>query len=137
MLKNLISLALQHLGRRYLGFLICFLAIVFAYYFVFYSGFESRCSDCGSGSDWLPEFRRGDSGHDPYVFLLLFREYSGILPWVLSKCIAVFLLVFPVTAFYVGLLLIKFKGDDTFKFRWSKKEPSEEEEEERNSRYYR
>ena len=97
---------------KFLGFVICFLSIVFGYYFIFYPGFVSDCGikSCGFGyNDVLPPILAEDSGahHDSYVFLLLFRGYENFLPSLFLRIYALFLILLPVSTFYVGLCLIK------------------------------
>ena len=95
---------------KYLGFLLCFVALLFAYYYCFYDGFESSCGyNCSKLFDttiW-PEATRSDTHHDPYLFIIWTQSYESIVDWILTKIVAILIVLFPVTVFYIGLRLVR------------------------------
>ena len=93
---------------KYLGFLLCFVALLFAYYYCFYDGFQSHCNYyCGKNSTIWPEADYSDKHHDPYLFIIWAQSYKSIGDWILTKIVAILMVLFPVTVFYIGLRLAR------------------------------
>jgi len=94
---------------KYFGYLLCFVALLFAYYYCFYDGFVSRCgSSCGKyDSTIFPKISGSDSHHDPYLFIIWTQSYETIGYWILAKIVAILMVLFPVTVFYIGLRLAR------------------------------
>ena len=97
---------------KYLGFLLCFVALLFAYYYCFYDGFVAGCSSsyrCSEYSKniWPEASKDTDRHHDPYLFIIWTQSYETIGYWILAKIVAILMVLFPVTVFYIGLRLAR------------------------------
>ncbi|WP_274968987.1 hypothetical protein [Succinimonas amylolytica] len=95
---------------KYLGFLLCFVALLFAYYYCFYDGFKGGCYtyECSSRAHiWPAASKDSDVRHDPYLFIIWTQSYESIVDWILTKIVAILMVLFPVTVFYIGLRLAR------------------------------